>query len=69
MKKLLYSLIFLFCSNLLIAQISTKVPEVITPSPNAAAIGKFTETPINYNTGVPQISLPIFNWEKNNLKL
>jgi hypothetical protein len=42
---------------------------VITPSPNAAAIGKFTETPINYNTGVPQISLPIFNWEKNNLKL
>ncbi len=29
------------------------------PSPNAASLGKYADFPVNYNTGLPQISIPV----------
>jgi hypothetical protein len=39
------------------------------PSPNAAALGKYGDIPVNSHTGVPSISVPIFTVEEGDLKL
>jgi YD repeat-containing protein len=36
-------------------------PEVIPPTPEVASLLKFTETPVSYHTGLPNISIPIAN--------
>lgn len=36
---------------------------VIPPSPNAAALAKYAEIPVNTHTGIPQISVPIYEWK------
>ena len=38
---------------------------VIPPSPNAAALAKYVEVPVNLSTGIPQISVPIFDWKSS----
>jgi|GEM_PF-2656992 len=38
-------------------------------SPNAAALGKFSDIPINYNNGLPQINLPIVTVKEGELQL
>ena len=35
----------------------------IPPSPNAAALAKFVDIPVNIHTGVPQIGIPIHSWK------
>ncbi|TCC96776.1 hypothetical protein EZ449_22150 [Pedobacter frigidisoli] len=37
--------------------------DIIPPSPGASAIGKFGSIPVGLSTGIPQIGVPIFNWE------
>jgi YD repeat-containing protein len=34
-------------------------PEVIPPTPEVASLLKFTETPVSYHTGLPNISIPL----------
>lgn len=34
----------------------------VPPSPNAAALGKFGEIPVNMSTGIPSISIPFFSY-------
>ncbi len=43
----------------------------VAPTPNAAALGKFTEIPVSKSTGIPQISIPIYNYvdQNNDLSL
>ncbi len=73
MKRLLFLHLFIvifyncFCqSNNSAAQ---NTPKVIPPSPNAAAIEKFGSIPVDYSTGVPQISYPFWNWSRGKLSL
>lgn len=42
---------------------------VIPPSPEVMAMNKHTEIPVSYYTGLPQISVPIFNIEMNNIQI
>lgn len=68
--------IFLYASGLLLlinfyanSQSKTLTPgieNVIPPSPNASAINKFGNIPIGQSTGVPDISVPIYNWNGKN---
>src|ERR1041384_7159810 len=37
-----------------------RLKSVVTPSPNAAALAKFGEWPVNLYTGVPSVSIPLF---------
>lgn len=46
----------------------SSIPNVIPPSPNAAAIEKFNIIPVNYSTGIPNISYPLWSWKKNQLE-
>lgn len=41
------------------AQVNTD-QSIIPPSPNAEMIQKFIDVPVNYHTGVPDISIPIY---------
>ncbi|MDV7390592.1 hypothetical protein RZS08_04525, partial [Arthrospira platensis SPKY1] len=34
--------------------------QVIPPSPQAAALGRFGNVPINYHTGSPRIEIPLY---------
>lgn len=36
---------------------------VFTPSPNAAALAKYAEIPVNLNTGIPSIGVPLYEWK------
>ena len=38
-------------------------------APNAASLGKYTDIPVSYFTGVPQIGVPIYTVEEGPLKL
>ncbi|MCH2218180.1 MAG: RHS repeat protein [Flavobacteriales bacterium] len=38
---------------------SYTLPKLIPPAPETASLLRFTETPVSYNTGVPNISIPI----------
>ncbi len=37
----------------------------VQPSPQAAALGKYVDYPVSYYTGVPQISVPLYNLKDN----
>lgn len=41
-------------------QISTSLPSVIPPSPDAAALGKYGQYPVSLNNGLVDISIPIY---------
>lgn len=36
------------------------MPTVVPPAPEAASLGKYTDMPVNYSSGLPQISIPMF---------
>ena len=45
------------------------IPTVNMMSPNAAALGKYVDYPVNMHTGVPQISIPIYTVSEGPLSL
>lgn len=45
-----------------------KVPNVLPPSPDVASLEKFGNIPVSFSTGVPDISIPIWNISCANLK-
>ncbi len=40
---------------------NTYLNNYVQPSPNAASLGKYADYPVSYYTGVPEISIPIYN--------
>ncbi|GAA4930319.1 hypothetical protein [Mucilaginibacter defluvii] len=71
--KVLLALLLLPCVQLLHAQpygpnLNTEIPKIIPPTPEAAAIEKFGVVPVNYSTGVPNISYPFWSWKRGKLE-
>ena len=66
-------LLFGIClSTLIYGQMSggdTYIPTIIPPTPNAAAIEKFGTIPVDYSTGIPGISYPVYAWSRGKLSL
>lgn len=46
-----------------------KMPRVIFPSGDAGALGRYGDYPVDKNTGVPSISVPVFEIQVNGYKL
>jgi RHS repeat-associated protein len=67
MKKIIVLLIFPFLG---FAQaVNNHVGKVSLPSPDAVVLGKFGEIPIDYFTGVPNISVPIHSIQAGPISL
>lgn len=45
------------------------IGKVSIASPNAASLGKYGDIPVSYNTGIPQISVPIYTVKSGNISL
>lgn len=66
--KLVYAFLLFILTTALYAQTAT-LPDVIPPSPEAANLGKYGKYPISYNTGTPQIEIPLYNISVNDMNL
>ena len=75
-NKLNSILVFIFLLNILspkldvYAQAPTNIfSNLNVSSPNAASLGKYGDFPVSYNTGLPQISIPIYTVNEGTLSL
>jgi hypothetical protein len=48
---------------------SQELPKVIPPTPEAAALFKYMDYPVDYSTGLPQISIPLYEIRSGSLSL
>jgi YD repeat-containing protein len=69
-----FLLTLLLYSSILPAQttapnLQSDIPKVTPPSPNATALGKFGELPVNLSTGIPSIGQGLFSWSGGELSL
>ncbi len=63
MKKI-YIIFLLFITSYAYSQ---DLPDIIPQTPETASISKFQATPVSYYTGIPDISIPIYNLEGRSL--
>ncbi|SNR17633.1 RHS repeat domain-containing protein [Tenacibaculum jejuense] len=66
MKKITISIFMLFMSVFIYGQ---ELPEIVPLSPNAAEIAKYGEIPISHFTGIPNVSIPLYNIKSGSLDL
>ena len=74
LNKLFSNIFFVFVLMLaqiwLLAQpVNNLVNDVVMPSPNATAFGKYVDIPVSYHTGVPNISIPIHTIQEGPLSV
>ena len=48
---------------------SNTIGRVSIASPNAASLGKYIDIPVSYNTGIPQVTIPIYTARSGSVKL
>ncbi|MFB6457000.1 hypothetical protein ACE38W_17145 [Chitinophaga sp. Hz27] len=79
MKKL-YLLLSLFCSlpayaqltpplSMQVARAELRSRQIISPAPEAAELGKYGNAPVSLYTGMPDIAIPIYTLQGNNLSI
>lgn len=70
-KKTTLTLVFVLqlVSNLITAQQRVNVESLVPLSPNAAELGKYGNIPVGLNTGVPDISFPLYEIKSGSLSL
>ncbi|HPW63692.1 MAG TPA: hypothetical protein PLJ13_15450, partial [Cyclobacteriaceae bacterium] len=67
MKKLLF--ILCFWSSVSFGQTNFKAPVLFPPSPDVANMEKYGTYQVNYATGLPQISIPLYTVKQNDLEV
>jgi hypothetical protein len=58
LKRMLFPTLIIYFSFILKGQ---ELPEIVPPSPTVANLMKFEEVPIDYYSGQPSISIPVFS--------
>ncbi|MGS2764568.1 hypothetical protein [Sinomicrobium sp. M5D2P9] len=69
MKKIVkinFLWMFLVCTNLF-SQVN--IPEIVPPSPNASSLAKYVEVPISHYTGLPHISVPVYEISTRDIRV
>jgi|GEM_PF-6275424 len=51
------------------AQDKIELPKILLPSPDAASLGKFGDIPVSYQTGIPSISIPLYEIQTSRLSV
>jgi hypothetical protein len=59
-KTLIILLINVLTVSISKSQYNSVLPQVIPPSPELASLGKYGDVPVNLYTGVPNISIPLY---------
>jgi hypothetical protein len=68
-RSILFILILIIKQVVLAQAPASPFSNITTASPNAASLGKYGDYPVGYNTGVPQISIPIYTVKEGTLSL
>lgn len=72
-KNLLVFVIFLLTIGALKAQSNSpavpKLPDIISPTPTVAELGKYGTFPVSMNTGIPSISFPLFTVDASEISI
>ena len=68
-KKIALPLVFIFITFFSYSQQNVNFPKVVPPSPNAAALAQYADVPVSNYTGVPNISIPLFNVKSGKVEL
>ncbi|KAA8476166.1 hypothetical protein F1649_20470 [Arcticibacter tournemirensis] len=68
-KKLFCFLTFIFIGNSAFSQYGSKLANIVPPSPNASTYQLYGNYPVSYNTGLPDITIPIYNVNLKNYSL
>ncbi len=70
MKRILYTIISVAFLTIQVKAVEQqKVPQIIPASPDAAALGKYGAFPVNHNTGLPSIVIPVYEFKAGNITL
>lgn len=69
MRTKIFLFIFILTSQLLPAQEKSILGMVNITPPTAAALGKYVDIPVNYHTGIPNISIPLYTVKTGSLTL
>jgi hypothetical protein len=65
-----FFLLFCLCAGYYVhGQTNLMRTDLISPSPTAANLGKYGDIPVSYYTGLPNVSIPLFNVTGNELSL
>jgi len=69
-RTLFQAFLLIYCTSVVVGQPVNKfVGDAVMAAPNAAALGKYVDIPVNYHTGVPNISIPIYTLSDGGLSL
>ncbi|WP_143715701.1 hypothetical protein [Pedobacter heparinus] len=69
-KKWIKTIAVMFCFFMpFIGYTQTSQTNIIAPSPTAAALGKYGDMPVSTYTGIPNISIPLYNVTSGSLNL
>lgn len=60
MKNSITAVLVLLYTGLLGQPLNSLVNQVDLPTPQAASFGKFGEIPVNHSTGIPDITIPLY---------
>lgn len=70
MMRFMFSTFLVFVYCLASGQINyLNFTKVVPPSPDAAALLRYVSVPVNHSTGVPEISIPIYNLQVGELNV
>jgi len=63
MKRIIFVIVLYILNifNYIIPNDNPSVPQIIAPSPDAAALGKYGQYPVSMSTGLVQIDIPIYS--------
>ena len=49
--------------------VSSSIKDVVMPTPNAASLGKYGDIPVSFNTGIPNVGIPIHTLTEGSISL
>src|SRR5690242_6004533 len=65
----------LLCSIVVLIGLAQPAPDsfelktFVPPSPDAASLGKYGDIPVGYHTGIPNISIPLYELKEGDVSL
>lgn len=66
---IIYSLAYIVLCTMPLLSLGQDEPEIIPPSPETAAFFRFQDYPMDYSTGLPQITIPLYEVKSGDLSV